>query len=262
MTPLTTLPDERHSAILRLLIDDGRVLAGDLARYFGTSEDTIRRDLRDLAAAGLCRRVYGGALPLSPAAVPLRERQAEAPDAKAALGRAVAALVRPGETLLIDAGSTNTYVARALSADLGLTVITNAPAVAAALSGRSGFDLIVIGGRVDPQTGGSFGPRAWSEVAEIRPDLLVVGACAVSAGGLSSFDPEEAAFKRLLWRRARRRIAAVISARLGTAAPFGFADLGELDTLVVDADAPAGSVADLGLPAGRILRAAAMGDRP
>lgn len=262
MSELTPLPDERHSAILRLLVDDGRVIAGDLARQFGTSEDTIRRDLRDLAAAGLCRRVYGGALPLSPAAGPLRERQAEALDAKAALGRAAAALVMPRETILIDAGSTNEHVARALPADMALTVITNAPAVAAVLSGRPGFDLIVIGGRVDPRSGGSFGPRAWSEVAEISPDLLVVGTCAVSADGLSAFDAEEAAFKRLLWRRAGRRIAAVISAKLGTAAPFGFADLDELDTLVVDADAPTAAVDGLGLPPSRIVRAGVTGDRP
>src|ERR1035441_6534097 len=91
------LPDERQQIILERLSRRGRVLAGDLAREFRTSEDTIRRDLREMAAAGKCRRVYGGALSLSRASGPLAARLAEAPDRKAALGRAAAALVRPGQ---------------------------------------------------------------------------------------------------------------------------------------------------------------------
>ncbi len=118
------------------MTQDGRVLAADLARHFRTSEDTIRRDLRDLAAAGRCRRVYGGALPLSPAAGPLAQRQRIAPDRKRLLGRAAAGLVSPGQVVLIDSGSTNLQVAEHLPQDIDLTVVTNAPAVAAALGGR------------------------------------------------------------------------------------------------------------------------------
>ena len=91
-----------------------------------------------MAAAGQCRRVYGGALPLSPASGPLAARLAEAPERKAALGRAAAALARPGQVLLIDAGSTNAAIARALPAGLGVTVATNAPDIAADLVGRPG----------------------------------------------------------------------------------------------------------------------------
>ena len=87
---LPALPDERQQIILERLSRRGRVLAGDLAREFRTSEDTIRRDLREMAAAGQCRRVYGGALPLSPASGALAARRAEAPERKAALGRAAA----------------------------------------------------------------------------------------------------------------------------------------------------------------------------
>ena len=155
---MPTLPDERHAAILDRLLRDGRVLAADLAAEFDTSEDTVRRDLRDLAAAGRCRRVYGGALPVSPATGPVSRRIAIAPDAKRALGRAAAALVEPGWTVLIDSGSTNLRIAEALPADRDLTVVTNAPAIAAALAGRPRLALVVLGGRVHPAIGAAFGP--------------------------------------------------------------------------------------------------------
>ncbi len=86
---------------------DGRVVAAALAEVFSTSEDTIRRDLRDLAGRGLCRRVYGGALPVSPATSSAQVRAGEATDRKAALGLTLAALVVPGSLVFVDSGSTN-----------------------------------------------------------------------------------------------------------------------------------------------------------
>ena len=93
---MSILAAERQQQILDQLGRDGRVLAASLAEVFATSEDTIRRDLRDLAGRGLCRRVYGGALPISPASGSAQIRAGEATDRKAALGRALAALVAPG----------------------------------------------------------------------------------------------------------------------------------------------------------------------
>ena len=250
-----TLPIERHAAILLRLREEGRVMAGDLAHAFGTSEDTIRRDLRDLAAAGLCRRVYGGALPVSPASGPLRERRENGRAAKLSLGRAAAALSGWGDVVLIDAGSTNLCIATALPDDRNLTVVTNAPDIAAVLAGRPGLELVVLGGRVDPRTGGAVGPQACEALAGLRPSLAFVGACAVSADGLAAFDSEEAAFKRLIVRNAARIAAALTNDKLGTAAPFGFAGPSDIGALVVEADAPASALAALGLPSATIHRA-------
>jgi DeoR/GlpR family transcriptional regulator of sugar metabolism len=92
---MSILAAERQQQILQQLGRDGRVLAAVLAETFSTSEDTIRRDLRDLAGRGLCRRVYGGALPVSPASSSAQIRAGEAGERKAALGQALAALVLP-----------------------------------------------------------------------------------------------------------------------------------------------------------------------
>jgi DeoR/GlpR family transcriptional regulator of sugar metabolism len=96
----STLPEERRQVILRRLAEHGRVVAAALSREFGTSEDTIRHDLRDLASAGWCTRIYGGAWSISPASTTLSEREAQAPAREAALARAAVAIVARGDTVL------------------------------------------------------------------------------------------------------------------------------------------------------------------
>ena len=93
MPSANLLPDERHRIIRRRLSLGERVLAVEMARELGASEDTIRRDLRELASLGLCQRVYGGALPVSPASGSFRTRQSQELASKVALGRAAAAIV-------------------------------------------------------------------------------------------------------------------------------------------------------------------------
>jgi DeoR/GlpR family transcriptional regulator of sugar metabolism len=260
-TIFPALPDERQQVILERLSRRGRVLAGDLAREFRTSEDTIRRDLREMAAAGQCRRVYGGALPLSPASGCLSARLAEAPERKAALGRAAAALVRPGQIVFFDAGSTNAAIARALSPGLGVVIATNAPDIAADLVGRPGVELIVIGGRVDPRSGAALGARALRDAREIRVDLAFLGACAVDAeAGVAAFDAEEAEFKRFIAERAKTVAAAVTTDKLGTAAPFAVAPASRLTHLVVEADATEGALAPLRRAGVRVHRAERVGE--
>ena len=114
---------ERKTLIQERLKANGRVLAADLAAEFNVSEDTIRRDLREMAAAGLCERVYGGALPVVPAAhTTLSERIAMAPERKAALARVAVGLIEPGMTVFLDAGSTNLAIAQLIEPDLPVFV--------------------------------------------------------------------------------------------------------------------------------------------
>ncbi|WP_276611185.1 DeoR/GlpR family DNA-binding transcription regulator [Lichenicoccus roseus] len=238
------MPDERQRHILEHLSRSGRVMAIDLARRFGVSEDTARRDLRDLAAAGLCRRVYGGALPLSPATGTLRQRETEQVSRKAALGQAAADLlakvIQPHQVLFLDAGSTNVAVARALSQELRITVVAHAPRVAAALADAAGIELVMIGGRVDPRSGAALGIRALRDLAAIRIDVALLGACAIdAAAGLAAFHLEDAEFKRAAAQDAAMVLSTATSGKLGTGAPFAVLPASRLAHLVVEADAPA-----------------------
>ena len=127
------LTEQRKHLLLQRLKGDGRIVAKQLSAELGLSEDTIRRDLRELAAAGLLQRVHGGALPASPTIANLDARRSMAVEEKQRLGRAGAALVEPGQIVFIDGGTTNLELVRHLPLDLKATIITHSPIIAAAL---------------------------------------------------------------------------------------------------------------------------------
>lgn len=253
------LPEQRQRMILERLARDGRVVAQDLACQFGTSEDTIRRDLRELASTGRCQRVYGGALPLSPAGAPLAERLDLLPARKQALGKVLASLLAAGQTVFVDAGSTNRAAVRALPDGHRLTIVTNSPVVAAEAATRESIQLIVVGGVVDRHSGGALGAHALRDIAELRPDVYLLGTCALDAeAGIAAFGFDEAQFKRALVAQSRRVITAATNDKLATGGPFGVAALRVLSDLVLEADAPQEQVMALQHGVLRIHRAAAL----
>ena len=229
------LTTERLRDIEARIARDGRVVAAELARLYGISEDTVRRDLRTLAAEGRCRRVYGGALPADGTTGPVSARARRAPAAKAALGAALARLVEPGMTVFIDAGSTTLACAERLEGR-GVTVVTHAPAIAAALVEREGLRLVTLGGEVHREVGAALGPAVLAALETIRPDLLLLGACGVDAeAGITAHHADDAAVKRLIAARSGRVAVAADRAKLGTAAPFAVFGLAACDHMVIEA---------------------------
>lgn len=229
------LPEERQQRILTRLRNDGRVVAVELANAFGVSEDSIRRDLRELAAQGLCKRVYGGALLPMAAPLTLKQRRGEHPARKLVLARKSVELVRRGQTLLIDTGTTNVAIASVLPVDAALTVITNAPHIAQMLLDREGFEVLLIGGRVDASIGGTIGAQAVEQVRRMRADLCFPGACAIDvAHGLWGFDSEEALFKRAMIEASDETVVVATDDKLGAVAAHQVAELSRVQHLVVE----------------------------
>jgi DeoR/GlpR family transcriptional regulator of sugar metabolism len=229
---------ERQSIISEKLQKNGRVLAAELAAEFGVSEDTVRRDLREMAAAGLCERVYGGALPLAPSSGSLQQRMSVAIDQKKALARAAVSEISEGATVFFDAGSTNLAIANALSSELMLTAVTNAPAIALALMEKPGVNVILIGGLVDRYTGGALGAKALRDMEALAPDLCILGACGVDLeAGITAFSFEDAEFKRFATSRSRKVLVAATSDKFGTAAPHSILPIAHCECLVVEHDA-------------------------
>jgi len=230
----TALPRERQDRILERLRQHGRVVAADLAVEFRVSEDSIRRDLRELAGRSLCKRVYGGAL-LTTRATSLAERRGDNLERKRALAAVAAALVSPGQILFIDAGSTNTMIAAALPAASDLTVVTNAPDVALAVLGRPGFEVLSIGGRIEPNIGGAIGSMAVRQVQGIRADLCFPGVCAVDAQtGLWTFDAEEVVLKRAMIEASGEAVVVAMREKLITSATHHTVPANSVTHLVVE----------------------------
>ena len=229
------LTDERLDRIRDMLTANGRVVANDLAAQFAVSDDTIRRDLRELARQGFCRRVYGGALLPAPDTGALAVRAMSQQSAKASLARAAVNLVKEGQTIFIDAGSTNVAIAQALPTDLRLTVVTNAPGVASALSRHPKISVIMLGGLYDQAKGACLGPQTIREANQIFADMFILGACGVDAGiGVTALDAGEAEVKRAMIGQSSLLMIAATADKLGTVAPFKIAEPSRIDHLVVE----------------------------
>ncbi|MDZ8201992.1 DeoR/GlpR family DNA-binding transcription regulator [Microbacterium sp. SSW1-59] len=233
---------ERHELIERLLTDDGRVSVVDLARRFGVTTETVRRDLAQLEGAGSLRRVHGGAVKSdrgSTVEPTLTERLGRAADAKAAIAaRAITALGREFRgSVYLDAGTTTAAVAERLDASgARIEAVTHALSIAQTLSGSQEIDLTVIGGRVRGVTGAAVGAATVDAISGLRPDVAFVGTNGVSADfGLSTPDPDEASVKRQIVRSARRVIVLADAEKLGADRLVGFAALADIDVLVTDA---------------------------
>lgn len=235
---ITDIPLARRDEILRRLATGHSVLAATLAVEFGVSEDAIRRDLRALAAEGHCRRVYGGALPVSVSSAPMAARVDKAWDRKEALARTAATTIQRGELVFLDNGSTNLALADLLPEDHELTVVTNSIDIASAVLRRADLQLIVIGGAVDAAVGGCIDATAVLGVSKLNIDRCFVGACSISASsGISAFHLADATFKQALLRASRQSVVMATNEKLDTSAPHRVARVGEISLLVVEHDA-------------------------
>lgn len=229
------LSQERQDIIRARLAEKGRVVAVDLAKEFGVSEDAIRRDLRELARLGLCRKVYGGALPPAPDLGTIGFRENDMVESKRGLALAVSELIKEGQTILIDASSTNLMVARSLPHDRAFTVVTNAPALAVALSDHRSCTTILLGGLFNPEKGACVGGDTIREARKVYADAFILGACGLDPdAGITALDPQEAEVKRVFIEQSSRLIVPLTTDKVGTAAPFKIAEAAAIDELIVE----------------------------
>ena len=227
------LTSQRKALLLERLLRDRRLVAADLAVELGVSEDTIRRDLRDLAAEGRLMRVHGGALPLSPTHRPFADRVAMLPLEKRRLSQAAVGLIQPGMVVIVDGGTTHLALPEALPLDLSFTLVTHSPALVTALEAHQAIDIILIGGRVFRHSMVAAGPIAQAAFADVRADLCLLGVTGVhSDAGLTTGDAEEAALKQTMIAAAAEVAVLATEDKLGATSPWTIAPLSRLGTLV------------------------------
>lgn len=249
----------RKEALLDRLRRDGRLVVKDIAIDLGLSEDSIRRDLRELDAAGLAVRVYGGALPASPAVGDYAARADVAPASKRRVAAAALARIEPGATILLDGGTTTLALVDALPRSFEGTVITHSPTIAAALLHHD-VEVIVIGGRVFKHSAVACGAAAVEAAQRISADVFFLGVTGVHPdAGLSTGDAEEAAMKRALAARAAETYVLASTEKLGAASRFGILPLDAVTGVIADLDPAAALAGQLRAAGARLLPVA---DRP
>ena len=234
------LTTQRKKLLLARLAAEGQLVAKALAHELGTSEDTIRRDLRELAAEGRLQRVHGGALPASAAMGDLALRGQVSIADKVALGRFGASLIKPGQVVILDGGTTAQQVARHLAPGLRATIVTHSPTIAVELAQHAGVEILMLGGRLFRHSMVNVGADVIAAASRLRADLFFLGATGVHPdAGLSTGDAEEAAVKRALHERAAETVVLASPEKLMAASPFVIAPLAAASLLAVPRATPA-----------------------
>ncbi len=229
----------RLSALVEMLQRDGRVEVANAAASFGTAEMTIRRDLDRLVELGVARRVRGGAtsLLMRGEELPFSMRALENTDTKVRIGEEIARVLRDGEAVLLDSGTTTMEVGRTL---LGrrLTVMPMSLHAAFLLSASSAVNLLIPGGEPRPGELAMTGPLTLASIGALRFDTVVLSCCGLSEGRVTTHDLGDADVKQAMLRSSARVILAADSSKFQETAMAVVCELSDVDMIVTDTRAP------------------------
>jgi DeoR/GlpR family transcriptional regulator of sugar metabolism len=215
------LTKQRHALILSRLAMHGEVIAKSLAQELGLSEDSIRRDLRELAQQGKLQRVHGGALPSANAVGNLNVRETLDTDEKILLGKHAASLIQNGQVVIVDGGTSTLMMVKQLSKTLSATIVTHSPTIASALQNHERIEVIMLGGRLFKHSMVNMGANTIEAARKINADLYFIGATGVHAkAGLTTGDFEEAQIKRVLHEQAAETCLMASAEKIGAASAF------------------------------------------
>lgn len=225
-------PEERQAIILEKVNAAGRVLAAALAQEFGVSEDSIRRDLRELSDAGLVQRFHGGASRLVTPVLDYHRRETLGTGEKQLIGKAAAATIADGATLLVDSSTTVMHFVRNLPAALSVRIITTAVDVAAAALDHPLAEVILLGGRLNKLTRSASGAGAIEAIRALKVDCCILGTCGVDNDlMLRADDFEDASLKTIMIKASNKTLLLASSDKLGRVATYEVAPVSVVSTL-------------------------------
>ncbi|MFZ4840953.1 DeoR/GlpR family DNA-binding transcription regulator [Mycetocola saprophilus] len=230
----------RHEAILETLQARGRVDVTEVASRFSVSEVTVRRDLDQLAQAGILRRVRGGAVSvrMRGEGMPFAMRKLESSAAKERIAIAAAALVVDGEAVCVDSGTTGAELARQL-VNRRLTIMPFSVQALTALAGSPTARILLPAGAVNPDEGAIVGPLVEQSLRGLRFDTVFLSCCGASLDeGVTAHDLEDAAAKRAMLASGRRVVLIAEGSKFGRSAMSITCSLREVDVVVTDDSAP------------------------
>ena len=238
-------PENRNNEVLLFLKEKGTASIAEVAAKFSVSEMTVRRVIQRLADSGLVIRTPGGAM-LAPSGSVERsffERSSANAGAKDAIGREAAALVQPGETIVLDSGTTTRYIARHLAAKRGVTVVTTSLAVVEELAGSPSVEVRLTGGLYRRSSHDLTGNAVVDSLAGMHADKTFFGAAALSFNkGVMNFDAE---MPRAFLRAGRERILVIDSSKIGTEAVYRLCAVEKCDVVITDKGVRASDLARL-----------------
>lgn len=229
------LKEERFKFILEQLSIDQKVHLTALSELLKVSEDTIRRDLKELADQGLLKAVRGGAVPHSPTPHHFSDRLKYQTENKQRIARKALSLLQNGQIVIFDGGTSALAVAAILPQELKITVVTNSFPIATMLEEHPNSEVLFAGGRLYKNAFVTVGSATVRFFENIKADLCFMGICSIHPTlGVTTIHYEEGEVKKAMVEGSRQVVALAPSERLNTAESFYICPLNDLDTIITD----------------------------
>ncbi|MEX0582990.1 MAG: DeoR/GlpR family DNA-binding transcription regulator [Sneathiella sp.] len=239
---------KRQLAIMNMLQVEKSCSITDLANKLDVSDETIRRDIKEMTKYGAVEKIHGGVmLPNSALEAPFLRRLEAQRREKQKIAKLAASLIVDGETLMIDNGSTSCYVAKALSLHRDLTVVTNSTEVARDLCVRNSNKVFMAGGEIRADDCASYGPTAVNFARQFATERAILSIAAISAEqGFLDCDLGEAEFKRAVLPQAASVIVVADHTKFNRPGVVKVCDFSAVDLLLTDQMPPMSIVDKIG----------------
>jgi DeoR family transcriptional regulator, aga operon transcriptional repressor len=241
--PITRDTSERRQIITTLVRERGSVQVAPLAERFGVSMQTIRKDLHFLTQRGVAERSYGGAMlagGVNVTAEPATEaKQSIHTGEKIRIGQLAASMVLPGDSVVLDSGTTTLQIAQHLPDDEDVTVLTNDLDILGVLARKERINVVMLGGALRRRNRAFYGSQTMGALDNLRVDKLFLGVDGfdIECGITTHYEPE-AMLNRKMVEAAREVIAVTDGSKFGRVCLHRIIDIADIDALVTDEAIP------------------------
>ncbi len=229
--------NERREKILEILNERGQVKVADLSQLFGISSITIRSDLADLEDKGMLFRVHGGAINSykSYCDMDLQQRLGTNLKSKQLIAKRAVEMIKDHDTVMFNSGTTTLTVFRTIPAHLNLNIVTNSISIALEASGNPNFNVVLLGGFVNPKYQFIYGDDAVSQLKNYHADKLFLSVDGISpTSGLTTYYDREAELARLMLSQSASKVIVADSSKIGRTAFVNIAEISCADCLITD----------------------------
>lgn len=231
------LKAERHNYIMNKLHEEQKVVTTNLALALDLSEDTVRRDLKELDHKKLLKKVYGGAILISEKSVDIFNIHINAEEQKKKIVTKALSLLHDGQVIIMSGGTTNLVFAKLIPENLKATIYTYSLPIAMQLSQHPNIDLILIGGKMQKNAMVTIGIDVIQILSKIKADICFIGASSINIKqGLTEIGYEVSIVKKAMIESSDRVVSMFSSDKLNKKMPHGVCELRQLDTIVTDLD--------------------------
>ena len=229
------LKEERFQVILNQLSQDQKVHLTELSHILKVSEDTIRRDIKELADQGLLKSVRGGAVPHSPGPHRFRDRIEYGNEQKEIIAKKALSFLKDGQVVILDGGTSAMLIAKALPKDIHLTVVTNSFPIVNILEAHEKVEVLFAGGRLLKNSFVTIGNETIQFLKKFRADICFLGICSIHPDlGVTGPDYEESEVKKVMIESSREVIALSTIEKLGTAEAYYVCPTNQLTSIITD----------------------------